>query len=75
MPGAIELASSTSLKKASSRSDHARGKSGSCSCHRIVVGVAIRCSGSGSVSASDEATVPEPARYQPTDAVIAPGSP
>ena len=44
-PAPSSQRSSTALKNTSRRSDHARGKSGSCSCHSTVVGVAIRCSG------------------------------
>jgi hypothetical protein len=65
----------TSEKNASSRSDHVRGKSGSCSGHRNVVGMGTRSAGSGSVSASARVISPLPARYQPIDATNAPGAP
>ncbi len=47
--------------------------SGSCSGHSTVVGTPMRCA--GGCSASDMATVADPARYQPIDAVNAPGGP
>ena len=64
---------STSVNHSSSRSLHSRGKSGSWSGHSTVVGTVMRCA--GGCSASDVATVPDPARYQPIDAVNAPGAP
>ena len=39
------------------------------------MGVWMRSSGSGSTSASERATIPDPARYQPIEATIAPGVP
>jgi len=53
--------------------DHAAGKSGSWSGHSTVVGVPIRSAGRGGWSATDRATAPAPERYQPIDAVNAPG--
>ena len=73
VPGAVDQRRSAALKNTSRRSDQARGKSGSYSCQSTVVGMAIRCS--GVVSASALATPPKPARYQPIEAVNAPGSP
>ena len=63
----------TSAKNSSSRSPQAGGNSGSCSGHSTVVGTWIRASGAGGRSARLVATVPEPERYQPIDAVNAPG--
>jgi hypothetical protein len=62
-----------SLKNSSRRSDHARGNRGSCSGHRTVVGTASRWSGAGGCSPMDLATEPAPERYQPIEAVNAPG--
>ena len=73
MPDAVELDELDVAEEHVEAVDAARGKSGSCSCHRTVVGVAMRSS--GSVSASAEATIPDPARYHPTEAAIAPGAP
>jgi hypothetical protein len=63
----------TLLKNSPSGSDHAHGNSGSCSGHSTDVGVPIRSSGRGGCSASEVATVPDPARYQAIEAVKAPG--
>ena len=60
----------TLAKYAASRSPHARGTSGSCSGQRTCVGCAMR----SARSARLVATVPDPPRYQPSDAVSAPGS-
>jgi hypothetical protein len=64
----------TREKYASSRSPHSQGKSGSCSGHRTRVGCVMRSAGAGVRSARLVATVPDPARYQPIDAISAPGS-
>jgi hypothetical protein len=64
----------TSEKNSCSRSLQSTGNSGSCSGHKTRVGAAIRSRGAGVRSARLLATVPEPARYHPIEAVNAPGS-
>ena len=73
MADAVDRAHLASANQSSTRSDHSRGNSGSCSGHSTVVGAAIRSAGAGGFSRIAMATVPAPARYQLIDAVKAPG--
>jgi len=73
-PTAASRVTVTSAKNSLRRSPHAGGNSGSHSGHRTVVGTVIGSPRSSVSSRRLVATVPDPARYQATDAENAPGT-